>query len=181
MDKNTLRTKLRKLRNELPDVKITELSQKITEQIIHTDWFICANTVMLYRSAKNEVMTDYLWDACMKAGKTCLFPKCVSKTEMIAVQIEKKDDFSLSHYQIPEPISDVEFPKSEIDLILVPGLGFDKTKNRIGYGAGYYDRYLSDFSGITCGLCFQLQLCESVFPDTYDIPLTYIATESEIL
>lgn len=180
MNKQDLRNKLRIKRNELSQSEINIASQQITEQILAADWFISAKTVMLYRSAKNEVITDYLWEACRKMKKICLFPKCISQSEMIAVLAENEEEFSRSAYGIWEPVSHTEFPKKQIDLIVVPGLGFDKNKYRIGYGAGYYDRYLQDFSGVTCGLCYEALLCDTVYPDFYDISLSYVACENGI-
>ena len=180
MTKQELRKKLRAQRNALTQSEIENCSQKITEQILCAEWFLSAKNIMLYRSSKNEVITDYLWNAWKKAGKTCLFPKCISQTEMIAVLAEKESDFSPSVYGILEPVSNIEFPKEKIDLVIVPGLGFDKQKYRIGYGAGYYDRFLADFSGVTCGLSYHALLCESVFPDIHDIRLSYVATENGI-
>lgn len=178
MKKQELRTVLREKRNQIKNRE--ELSNIITENILLCEWFLNATTVMLYRSAKNEVITDFLWEKCREMGKICLFPKCISKTEMIAVLAEEPKDFSCSSYGILEPVSSVEYPKEQIDVILVPGLGFDRAKYRIGYGAGYYDRYLADYQGISCGLCYQALLCESVYPDAHDIALTYIASEEDI-
>ncbi|MBQ7792589.1 MAG: 5-formyltetrahydrofolate cyclo-ligase [Clostridia bacterium] len=176
MNKQELRKDLRNKRNCMQNIEL--LSQKITQQILKAEWFLQAKTVLLYRSAKNEVMTDCLWQAAKQMGKTCLFPKCISKTEMIAVLAENEADFSSSAYGIMEPVSNLLFPKENIDLVIVPGLGFDKQKYRIGYGAGYYDRYLEGFSGVTCGLCYDTLLCETVFPDFHDVKLSYVATEN---
>ena len=178
MTKEELRIQLQKKRDLLPDNEAE--SRKIAEEILHAPFFGEAVSVMLYRSARSEVITDYLWQKCMEAGKICLFPKCISKTEMIAVKADSDGDFQKGRYGIFEPISDVPYPKEQIDLIIVPGLGFDKRKYRIGYGAGYYDRYLSDYSGITVGLCREELLTESVLPDVYDVKLSFIATQKEI-
>lgn len=178
MTKQELRRILRTKRNQLSDIDSS--SQKITEHILNAPWFMNAKTVLLYRSAKNEVITDFLWEACKQMGKACLFPKCISKTEMIAVLAETEQDFVTSAYGIREPASQAEFTKADIDLVFVPGLGFDTKKYRIGYGAGFYDRYLADFSGITCGLCYEALLCDTVFPDSHDVALSYVASEKGI-
>ncbi len=181
MDKKELRNHLRSVRNSLTNEEIIISSAKITEQVMASSWFLDAKTVLLYRSANSEVLTDALWKACLNMGKICLFPKCISKTEMIAVMAEKESDFSPSRYGIMEPVSDLEYDKSNIDLILVPGLGFDEMKYRIGYGAGYYDRYLQGYSGVTCGLSYQKTFVKTVFPKIHDISLSYVATEHEII
>ena len=181
MEKKELRNYLRDIRNALSDAEIELSSKKITEQIVKTPWFLSAKTVLLYRAANSEVDTDALWKICKDMGKICLFPKCISKTEMIAVKAKDEQDFQEGSYGILEPLSDEEFTKCEIDLILVPGLGFDFEKYRIGYGAGYYDRYLKDFTGVTCGLCYEKTFPETVFPESHDIPLSYVATENDIV
>ena len=181
MNKKELRNSLRAIRNALPETEIAIASQKITEQIVKSPWFLSAKTVLLYRTTGSEVDTNALWKICIQMGKICLFPKCISKTEMVAVRAENEQEFQTGAYGIREPVSNEAFLKHQIDLVLVPGLGFDREKYRMGYGAGYYDRYLKDYSGITCGLCCEKTFMESVFPESHDIPLSYVATESGIL
>ncbi len=176
MTKEEIRKILREQRNSI--TKKQEKSQRITEQVVSSADFQNASVVMIYRSAKGEVETDELWKICKEQGKICVFPKCVSKTEMIAVSAENEDDFSISGFGILEPVSDEAFPKDQIDLILVPALGFDRENFRVGYGGGYYDRFLADYSGITIGLCFGELISETVYPNEWDVPVTMVATEN---
>lgn len=178
MTKQELRNILSKKRNQLPDNEMASVA--IADRILNAPFFREVTTVLLYRSTKSEVMTDYLWQKCIEAGKICLFPKCISKTEMIAVKAETEADFNVGMYGISEPVSDIPYPKEQIDLVIVPGLGFDKMKYRIGYGAGYYDRYLSDYRGVSVGLCREELLEETVLPDDYDAKLSYVATQMQI-
>lgn len=138
------------------------------------------NTVMLYRSVHSEVQTDFLWKELQRMGKLCVFPKCISQTEMIAVCAEREETFSLSDKNIPEPISSLEYPKTDIDLIVVPGVSFDLKKYRLGYGRGFYDRYLKGYPGITIGVTYHEQLCESVYPEEWDVPTTYLITQNGV-
>ncbi len=178
MTKEQLRKELHSIRNGLKDT--ISASCQIAKLIVREPFFQNAGTVMLYHATKSEIVTDFLWEKCVDEGKTCLFPKCISKTEMIAVRAENKTEFQTGAYGIMEPISSTVYPKEKIDLIIVPGLGFDKEKFRIGYGAGYYDRYLSDYTGISVGLSREALLKESVFPASHDVKLSYIATEKQI-
>ena len=178
MLKENLRKTLRDQRNNLPQKE--KKSRLILEHLLSSSKFQKASVVMLYRSAKGEVDTEILRQKCRELGKTCVFPKCVSKTEMIAVLAEE-DDFSVSEFGILEPVSNEEFPKDRIDCIIVPALGFDRKHYRMGYGGGYYDRYLANYHGITFGLCYSDLLMETVFPDEWDIPVTVVVTEEEIL
>ena len=178
MKKEELRKTLREQRNNLTQKE--EKSRCITGHVISSLIFQNASTVMLYRSAKGEVNTEMLWKKCRELGKTCVFPKCVSKTEMIAVLAEGEEDFSVSGFGILEPISNIAFPKGNIDLVIVPAVGFDKNNYRVGYGGGYYDRYLADYAGNTMGLCFSELITENVFPSEWDIPVTFVATQEGI-
>ncbi len=178
MTKELLREELRNQRDALQDN--LRASHKIAKLITKESFFQNAKTVMLYYATKSEIVTDFLWQKCVKEGKICLFPKCISKTEMIAVMADEGQGFQKGRYGIMEPVSSVAYPKEQIDLVIVPGLGFDKEKFRIGYGAGYYDRYLSDYTGVSVGLCREALLKDSVFPASHDVKISYIATEKQI-
>ena len=179
MNKQSLRELLREQRDRLTDIE--GKSHVITEHLIKASYFIHAKSVFLYRSFCNEVMTDELWNICKNEGKKCLFPKCISAACMIAAEVRGASDFSLSSFGILEPVSKKAFPKEEIDLIIVPGLGFDRMGFRIGYGGGYYDRYLADYTGVSVGLCYEELLCDTVFPDPHDIRVSHIVTQRGIL
>lgn len=179
MSKEVLRKELREKRNLLCE-KDTK-SQKITSRLLASEVFQNAEVIMLYRSAKGEVDTDAIWEACKKAGKVCVFPKCVADGEMIAVMAEGETDFIKSSFGIMEPASEQAFPKELIDLIVVPALGYDRHNFRMGYGGGYYDRYLEDFYGITIGLCYQELLVETVYPGVWDVPVNFVITECDII
>ena len=178
MSKELLRKELREKRNLLSE-KETK-SQKIVNRLLETEAFSNAEVVMLYRSAKGEVGTDSLWEACKQAGKVCVFPKCVSDSEMIAVMAQEETDFTKSSFGIMEPASEQVFPKELIDLIVVPALGYDQSNFRMGYGGGYYDRYLEDFYATTVGLCFEELLVETVYPGVWDVPVDFVVTESDV-
>ena len=175
MTKEELRKTLRQRRNNLSAKD--EKSHLITEHILSFPPFQKASVVMLYRSAKGEVDTEELWKKCRELGKTCVFPKCVSKTEMIAVVAEGEGDFSVCEFGILEPVSNQVFSKEKIDVIIVPAIGYDQKNFRMGYGGGYYDRYLEHFFGITVGLCYEELLEETVCPGEWDVPVNFVVTE----
>mgnify|MGYP003312767262 CR=1 FL=1 len=179
MTKEELRKTFREQRNSLTDK--TKKSQMITKNIISSPIFQKASVVMLYRSAKGEVETDVLWQICKEQGKTCVFPKCVSKTEMIAVLAESEEDFSVSGFGILEPTSDEAFQKEQIDLIIVPALAFDRNHYRMGYGGGYYDRYLSVHRCCkTIAVCYNFQIMPMVPTDEHDVKPDMIITNDNI-
>lgn len=176
--KQQLRKSMLKQRSTL--LKCEEKSLQIAKHFLMSPFLKNVNTIMLYRSVHSEVRTDFLWKQLKQMGKICLFPKCISKTEMIAVLAQTKEDFLVSDKKIPEPVSSLEYPKENIDLIVVPGVSFDASKYRLGYGCGFYDRYLKGYCGITVGVSYHEQLCDCVFPNEWDIPVNYLITQNGI-
>lgn len=84
-------------------------------------------------------------------------------------------------YGIPEPPEGAEVADpAEIDLIFAPGLAFDRRGNRVGHGAGYYDRYLAGYGGMVCGVCFAAQVVEDLSPAPHDVPVGALATEAGV-
>ena len=112
MKKEQLRKTLREQRNNLSEKE--EKSHRILEHLLSSPQFQKTSVVMLYRSAKGEVNTEELWKKCKDAGKICVFPKCISKTEMIAVLAKGEGDFSVSEFGILEPTSNQEIGRAHV-------------------------------------------------------------------
>lgn len=149
-----------------------------------TDWEIYkkAAAVMTYVSFGSEVKTDAVLEKILRDGKTAAVPLCEGGTEMTARVIRSRSELSPGAYGVPEPPeSSPLILKKDIDLIVVPGLGFDKSGYRIGYGKGYYDRYLKDYRGETVGLCFGACLVAKICRSPRDRKVGFIITESEII
>lgn len=110
----------------------------------------------LFLSMDFELNTQGILTQAQKDGKTILIPKTYPKGKMTFVPYNK-DHLCLSRFGIREPNQGKVVDKSEIDLILVPGLAFGVSGHRLGFGAGYYDRYLADFKGKTVSLSYAFQ------------------------
>lgn len=128
-----------------------------------------SQTIATYLAFGHEFNTVPLIEQALKDGKRILVPKTYPKGRMIFIAYDK-DQLAPTRFGLMEPISDEEVPKSDIDLIHVPGVAFNESGHRIGYGAGYYDRYLSDFMGRTVSTIYDFQE-QSFTPDPYDIPV----------
>ncbi len=149
-----------------------------------TDWEIYkkAAAVMTYVSFGSEVKTDAVLEKILRDGKIAAVPLCEGGTEMTARVIRSRSELSPGAYGVPEPPeSSPLILKKDIDLIVVPGLGFDKSGYRIGYGKGYYDRYLKDYRGAAVGLCFGACLVAKICRGPRDRKVGFIITESEII
>jgi 5-formyltetrahydrofolate cyclo-ligase len=185
--KQHLRKQFLELRSSLSESEYEEKCSSIEKDILSNPLFIKADTIMTYIDFRGEVRTRKIIDYCLKNNKRVVIPVCLPKTKTLMLS-ELKDfdqDLKSGHFGVLEPREDKIRPveASGISLILVPGAVFDKTGYRIGYGAGYYDKFLSGpGKGIaTIGLAFQCQIIDSVPKDAYDIPVDYIAAEEGLI
>lgn len=177
--KEALRKKYRDLRNRLNDHEISEKSEAIIQNIINTDVFRRAKTVMLYRALKNEVSLDYLTANAASAGKRFVYPVCISSGVIKAYLPEKwkKGAFGIIE---PDPEKSEEVPAECIDLVICPGVAFDKDRRRLGMGGGYYDRFLPECkNALFIMAAFECQKCDKIPADPSDITMNAVITESK--
>lgn len=151
-------------------------SKDICKTAITLTQFINAKTVMLYLASNYEVDTAYLIAYAQKTGKTVCAPRVLNETEMEAAIIDASG-FQKGSFNIWEPKGK---SISKIDIVFVPGVAFDKKGNRLGYGKGYYDRFLMDKESFTVGLAFSCQIADELPADTHDYCLDMILTENEV-
>lgn len=172
--KNELRkTVLAQLTSQEPETK-TKLDQYLLEQLIALPAYKEAKVIATYLAFPHEYDTSLLIKQALKDGKRLLIPKTYKQGRMIFVDYDP-EKFIATSFGLMEPASDLAVEKSEIDLIHVPGVVFNVEGYRIGYGAGYYDRYLSDFEGATVSTVYPCQ--EHDFqPDNYDIAVKEVIT-----
>lgn len=128
-----------------------------------------AAVLATYLSLPHECDTAYLIEQAQKDGKTIVLPKTYSQGRMIFVEY-KADDLEKTKFGTLEPRSDLEIPAEQIDLIHVPGLAWNADGYRIGYGGGYYDRYLARYQGATVSSLLKSQLVDFQ-PDKHDKPV----------
>lgn len=161
----------------------------ITQRVINLESFIKGRAIMCYMDFKNEVMTKYIIDHCFEKGKRVILPlvdKVDGVRQIVPYEIiDVERDVSPGTFGILEPKKDSAkiFNPEEIDLVIVPGVAFDIHKNRVGFGAGLYDRFLNTVKP-DCpkvGIAFEFQIYESVPVEEHDIPLDFIITEERII
>lgn len=131
----------------------------------------------VYASINDEVNIDQLINQLLKLNKVVVLPKVIGDViefYQIKSLSELNDEKSKYHIREPMDLDNNRVNKNMIDVIIVPGVGFDKKMNRLGYGKGYYDKYLSDYSGIKIGVCFIEQLIEQLPVDDNDIKMTSV-------
>ena len=148
----------------------------ILNTLISQQFYKNARTIMTYISYNSEVDTHKLIEKILLDKKILYAPKCTSKTEMEARCFKSFSDLQVGAYGILEPSGKLA---TDFDLIIVPGVAFNESSHRIGYGAGYYDRFLKGKKAVTVGLFYEIQKCEFE-SDPHDLSLDYIITEKAI-
>ncbi len=167
-EKSALRKKLLSVRNSLPRQEISLSHLEDFEK------FKNAKTVFCYVSAGSEVKTQGLIQE-MLTKKRVVVPYCTDKCgNMIAVEIKSLDELKEGLFGISEPVTPKEFPKEEIDFVIVPGIAFDKDGYRLGYGKGYYDRFLSDINPFKLGICKKELFADNLPHDEFDVKMNKI-------
>lgn len=153
-------------------------SRDIARYVLVWESYQKARTVMAYASIGNEVETGELLQMVLADGKRLALPRCEGNGIMHAKAVQSLDGLQDGTLGILEPPQDAPTVQwAEMDLILVPGLLFDRHGNRVGQGAGYYDRFLSGFEGMTCGLAFSVQVVDNLRPKPHDVPVRALITE----
>ncbi|MGM0419884.1 MAG: 5-formyltetrahydrofolate cyclo-ligase [Bacillota bacterium] len=189
INKNHLRDKFLKIRGSMSKNLVSELSEQIVDNFLSMKCYHDFKDIFIYVSYKNEVRTHSLIKKLINDNKNVYVPLTNKKTkEMQAIMIKDfNQDLVEGNYGILEPRNDGKSIKpAKLDLVVVPGLLFSKTGYRIGYGGGFYDRFLDkvDFNGsgpIKLGFSYSRFLISSVPINKYDIPVDYIITEKNTI
>ena len=174
LDKKLLRLEVLSKLEALPRELHRTKSKLISSQLLESKEWKNATNIGVTISNFPEVDTSFLIHTAKKQNKRIFVPKCFPKTkEMKFYEWNEQTRFERIYANILEPITDTttEIQKNEIDLLIVPGVVFSKEGYRIGFGGGYYDRFLIDYSGHTISLVFLEQLREIIPLDIYDLPV----------
>ena len=160
------------LRKELLSLRKTLSPSELTIELLNSyREFNDAKTIFCYVSYNGEVETLNLLSDILKT-KTLVVPYCIDDDgNMIAVKINTADDLVKGMYGISEPKNPVPFPKEEIDFVIVPGVAFSKDGYRLGYGKGYYDRFLSGICPYKLGVCKKELFLEKLPYNEFDVKM----------
>ncbi|RSU02020.1 5-formyltetrahydrofolate cyclo-ligase [Vagococcus fessus] len=170
---------LKNLRND-PKKKV-ELESKILSQLFETRIWQGTEVIAITMSLPFEFNTKPIIEEAWKTGKKCYVPKVLANNQMTFIQITPDTRYEKGVFGIKEPIGDSISSFSKTALMIVPGLIFNREGYRIGQGGGYYDRYLSNYKGITASLVFPQQLSDDWTPEKFDQPVDYIITTEKVI
>lgn len=182
ISKNLAREEVKLKRKQLSREQCLDWSLSIAKSIMSENIYIKNTNIFLYASCRNEVDTEYLISESLKSGKNVFLPK-VNGKDIDFYQIEDILQLKKGYFGIQEP-DDTVCKKTDIreGLFIMPGVAFDEHCNRAGYGAGFYDRFLSGPSEfIKAALAFELQIYPDIQSEDHDIRPDYIFSEKRII
>ncbi|TCP65340.1 5-formyltetrahydrofolate cyclo-ligase [Baia soyae] len=179
-NKQTLRTELLKKRMYRSEEDSNQMAQKICAQIVHWNGYMNSDIIAVYASFRNEVNVGQIVENAWENGKKVVFPKSYPETkDMKFFEVRHGRELRKGAYGIMEPVEELSsgVDPQMIQLALVPGVGFDQNGYRLGYGAGYYDRFFAKFPHIVrVGISDREHLLETVYPESHDCKMNYVCT-----
>lgn len=190
--KNEIRKEILNIRNNLSSELAEQKSRIIIDKIKDTVEYKNSKSIMVYMDFKNEVNTKAFITEALAEGKKIIIPYTdVEKVLIIPVEINSLDDLVLCKFGYLEPKKEAlnnPYDIEKIELIIVPGVAFDKRKNRIGFGKGYYDKFLRNRNALTneitsakaFALAYEFQVFEEIPAEEHDIKMDKIFTEENI-
>ena len=174
MDKAELRRHMRLQKRQMLEADILQKSDQLFRLFTATEAYKTAQTIYGYMSYNQEVRTLPILEQALRDGKRIAIPKCCGK-EMRFIWMEDLSQIAKSSFGIPEPVSDEPIADDPHALVLMPGVAFDKAGHRIGYGGGYYDKFLAaEPEHPTVALCYDFQLLEQLETEEFDIPVDLV-------
>ena len=186
MNKSELRKHMVNMRSRIPAKIRTEKSQIIMKKLRSLQAYKEAKLILVYVSIRSEVETHSFINEAFEDGKRIAVPLTISKAKvLLPCEISSLDELTPGTWGILEPDKNniPEVDSKGIDLAVVPGLAFDSHCNRLGFGAGYYDRFLPSLrkSAATIGICFDEQLVEQLPVESFDVPLDSVLSNLRLI
>ena len=185
LEKQRLREERLAAREALSEQERSVLDDRITQKLLATSEYAEATTVLTYVSVSSEVSTRMFIECALRDGKTVAVPRCLPGHCLEFVAIASLDQLVPAPFNLLEPSKDLSaLTEGHMDdsICIVPALLVDTKGYRLGYGAGFYDRFLSTYSGKKICLAYQQNLSKTELPHTaFDVPIDMVITESGVL
>ena len=171
MDKKELRASIRARKRAMTEEEITSRSEALGRLFLESEAYKNAKTIYGYLPYNQEVRTVPMLEQALRDGKRVAVPKCYGD-EMRFIFMDDLSKVEKGYANIPEPIADGPVADDPTALVLMPGLAFDPQGHRIGYGGGFYDKFLSaEPNHPTLALCYEFQMLPELKTEEHDIPV----------
>lgn len=185
LEKQRLREEHLAAREALSEQERSVLDNRITQKLLATSEYAEATTVLTYVSVSSEVSTRMFIECALRDGKTVAVPRCLPGHCLEFVAIASLEQLVAAPFNLLEPAKElpaVTEDQKNNSICIVPALLVDTKGYRLGYGAGFYDRFLSTYSGKKICLAYQQNLSKTELPHTeFDVAVDMVITESEVL
>lgn len=184
MDKKQLRIQMKGKLSSITKPLYEDKSYLIAQNLYREQSWMEANTIGITVSNQPEVDTYQIIRKAWELRKRVVVPKCIPGEKIMSFRIlDRFSQLESVFYGLYEPIvqETIEVTKNEIDLLIVPGLAYTREGARLGFGGGYFDRYLQDYDGLTLSLAFSDQLVPTLPIENFDLPVAKIITEQEVI
>lgn len=183
-DKKTIRKRMKDIRRSVNPADKMEWDEKIFKNLVSTELYKSSEMILCYISTDIEVDTRMFINYALQDGKKIAVPKCNDDNTMCFFEISSFDSLVRSSFGIDEPSENVhrKITDDEIknSLCIVPALSFDRYGMRVGYGGGYYDRFLQKYDTDTIGICYDICISEKIDNQAHDVKIKNIITEKAI-
>ena len=174
MNKKELRSIIRAQKRAMTEEMIVQKSEKLGELFVASELYKNAKAIYGYLPYNQEVRTVPMLEQALKDGKKVAVPKCYGE-EMRFIWMDDLSKVEKGYANIPEPIADDPVADDPTALVLMPGLAFDPKGNRMGYGGGFYDKFLAAEPGHpTLALCYDFQMLEHLETEAHDLPVDVV-------
>ena len=171
MDKKALRTAIRQQKRAMKEEEIVSKSEKLGQLLAQNELYQKAKTFYGYLPYNQEVRTVPMLEQALRDGKRVAVPKCYGDT-MKFIYMDDLSQVAPGYANIPEPIADGPVADDPTALVLMPGMAFDPQGHRIGYGGGFYDKFLAaEPDHPTLALCYDFQMLPHLETEEFDIPV----------
>lgn len=178
---SSLRRKYINLRNNLSAGLIEKAGQDFLA-VFNSSFLKNFSFFMSYLSIRNEAPVNLIGESILSEGKFLCLPVTKDDNNIEPYRILDFNNLKEGKYNIPEPLKDIPVNPEDIEIVLVPGVAFDRAGGRIGYGKGCYDRFLKDSKALKIGVCYTFQIRENILDlKKHDIPMDYLMTEEKLI
>ena len=175
MNKKEMRAVIRSKKRAMTEGQIVSASARLGEQFRACELYKNAKTIYGYLPYNQEVRTVPMLEQAIRDGKRVAVPKCYGQDMRFIYISDFEQEVAPGYANIPEPIADGPVAEDKTALVLMPGLAFDPQGHRIGYGGGFYDRFLADEPDHpTLALCYGFQMVDHLQTEEFDIPVDMV-------
>lgn len=176
MNKSELRSLIRAQKRAMTPAQIEQASRELGEKLAASEQYRAAKTIYGYMPYNQEVRTVPMLERALADGKQVAVPKVYGNT-MSFILVTDLTQMACNEWGIPEPVADGPVAQDPNAMVLMPGLAFTANGDRMGYGGGFYDKFLAaEPDHPTVALCYDFQLVDFIPTDAYDIPVDLVLT-----